>query len=637
MTATSRSGSIHSLFTLVLCLHVFAFAADPPRRSLDWCSPKESCGKGLTCISKGTSKCRPSGFGCYCAHIPEIICDSFSKCSDPDETCAYNTERGTSKCVSCNVVATDVFYQPHKNNTKCKPVTPLPTPTFPPPSNGLSEDSCSFDIDCQPPYQCAIGNGKSCGIHSASCTCQDMENDTEPCNDASECRVGEVCAKTTGNPQCLSISYVQNLPQTDYQVLGEFPERGSNVTGDTCRIDYDCADGLYCTHESIPFPPGGCMGRRACSCKGLQLQVCTSSDQCRTGEVCVNVPDARNDAYCFSAKVTAIDPYVREVSSTASPTPTVLPTDGWAGDLCKKDKDCKKGPTRRLCLHYLERVGVGPCNGRDLCICKIPSDFYCTANFDCGSEEICVVVKDSPRQVPGECISEKLLDLQIYDDIYTRFDFPTPDPSQSALEPSPDFSPSWTPDMSLGPSSVKPIPTSAAPSPPDTTTPASSKAPSTTPEISEGAESSDESPTAVTESPNTSMEEPNPSNEANGADSAESAEPSVCVDADALTHLPSSHLVYAKAWRAVVLCDKHESCATSGHIVHWRTVPMMMRTYCERYATCTRRIKHVNSPRMRRGLKIPTRTEGLEFTPLAARFSTRVEEAVLRRIIYFGF
>lgn len=598
----------------------------PPRRSLDWCSPSEPCGEGLICVSRFPSKCGPTDLGCYCSYKPpDTPCRSANMCSDPDETCSYNTERGNTRCVSCNVIATEIFYQPYENNRKCKTVVPLPTPEFPPPSNGLFKDQCFFDIGCQPPYQCAMRNGEPCEIHSASCTCQNAENGAQLCGSSSECRSGEVCAKITDEPQCLSISYVLGLPQVNYEVLGDFPERGNNVTGDICRIDYDCVDGLYCTHELNSFPPGGCIGRRACSCRGLQFQLCTSSDDCRAGEVCVNVPDARNDAYCYSAQKTSIDPYVREISEMTSPTPAVLPADGWTGDLCKQDRDCKKGRVVRQCRHYLERPDVGPCNGRDLCVCKTPFGAFCASDSECMSGEDCVQVKDTLPAAPGECISEKLLELEIYDPIYSRVQFFTPMPSEPSLNPSLDPMPSFTPDTSLSPPSM-------------TTSPSNTETANPSPSSSKSSTTSQSPAVSLSQSPEVSSEVPSstvvPTDD---LETSESPDASICVDADALSHLPPTQLVYAAARRAVVLCDEHGSCATSGHIVHWHAVPMMMQTYCERYATCVRRIKHVNSPRMQRGLRIPTRTDGLEFTPLAARFATTVEEVILRQILSFGF
>lgn len=123
-----------------------------------------------------------------------------------------------------------------------------------------------------------------------------------------------------------------------------------------------------------------------------------------------------------------------------------------------------------------------------------------------------------------------------------------------------------------------------------------------------------------------------------GADS--SAEPTeedeICVDARALAHLAESDLVFPSHRRARVLCDGVGSCATAGHIVVWRDVAMRMQSYCERHASCVRRSMLVNSPRLKHGLRLTSRTDGLEFTAFAARFNTRLEEQVLTRLVHIG-
>lgn len=583
------------------------------RRSLDWCLPSSvECGKGLDCVNFFGGDCELFDIGCYCLYRGSWNCNSAKQCSDPDETCALQTERNSLRCVSCTAVLTDIFNQPYKNQ-KCKNSTPLPSPPFPPPPNGLAQDQCVFDLGCQSPYNCTKRDGKPCTQYSRVCSCTNVKNGTQLCEDSSECRSGELCAEIKGEPSCLSISYVKRLPETDYQVLGEVPGRGDKLTGDSCTSDEECVDGLYCSHETNRFPPGGCIGRRACSCWGLSYKLCVTSDDCHPGEVCVNTPDARSSAYCYSAQVAAIDPYVRDVSETEDSSPTTLPADGWTGDICKKDADCEQTNYTRVCRHFTERLSAGPCSGREFCVCKAAEleKSICLSDLECPEGEICVKIIDSLAEV-GECLSEKTLRLEIFD-IYTP---------------------------------VNSIPTSFSPIPKSPMPDAATSSPSVT---STSSRSPTFSPSAVPVSPSASVSAPSPSPSISGeeaqptADSLESnevvepSEPSTCIDAEALQHLPSTHLVYATARRAVVLCDEQESCATSGHIVHWHAMPMMMRTYCEHFATCTRRIKHVNSPRMRRRLRIPSRTIGLEFTPLAARFATHLEEAFLRQVLSFGF
>lgn len=64
---------------------------------------------------------------------------------------------------------------------------------------------------------------------------------------------------------------------------------------------------------------------------------------------------------------------------------------------------------------------------------------------------------------------------------------------------------------------------------------------------------------------------------------------------------------------------------------------MMMSSYCEELGVeCNVVATVVNSPRMKVGLRIKSRTDGLEFTALAARFESKVEEHVLRSVVRLG-
>lgn len=113
--------------------------------------------------------------------------------------------------------------------------------------------------------------------------------------------------------------------------------------------------------------------------------------------------------------------------------------------------------------------------------------------------------------------------------------------------------------------------------------------------------------------------------------------PDICVDAALLDHLPRSQLVFREHRYASVMCDGDGSCATPGHIVVHRRKPMTMRRYCAVVGGCKYRNKLVNSPKIRPGLRVASRTEELHFTPFAARYETKLEELVLRAVIHMGY
>lgn len=109
----------------------------------------------------------------------------------------------------------------------------------------------------------------------------------------------------------------------------------------------------------------------------------------------------------------------------------------------------------------------------------------------------------------------------------------------------------------------------------------------------------------------------------------------VCIDAEALSHLPGDQLVFENHRLARVLCDVYGSCATPGHVVMYRASPMMMKNYCE-MAGCVKKVIRVNSLKYRRALLTPSKTQHLSYTALAARFATLAEERLLVAAIRLG-
>ena len=56
---------------------------------------------------------------------------------------------------------------------------------------------------------------------------------------------------------------------------------------------------------------------------------------------------------------------------------------------------------------------------------------------------------------------------------------------------------------------------------------------------------------------------------------------------------------------------------------------MMMKSYCDIVGGCLRKMMMVNSPKYKRGMSIPSRSHGMEFTAFAARYETSTEEVIL--------
>lgn len=110
-----------------------------------------------------------------------------------------------------------------------------------------------------------------------------------------------------------------------------------------------------------------------------------------------------------------------------------------------------------------------------------------------------------------------------------------------------------------------------------------------------------------------------------------------CIALDALKGYASSSLVFATHKRTNVLCDNYGSCATAGHMVIYKHVAMSMSSYCGMTGiSCVRQIKLVNSPRMKLGLRIESKSKDLVFTALSASRGTRLEERFLKMVILVG-
>lgn len=127
-----------------------------------------------------------------------------------------------------------------------------------------------------------------------------------------------------------------------------------------------------------------------------------------------------------------------------------------------------------------------------------------------------------------------------------------------------------------------------------------------------------------------------------GSDDVASTNPGVnnetgeaCIDARALGHFPLNRLVFKTHAFSHVLCDTNDSCATRSHVVMFRGRAMRMRIYCE-LVGCRQATMGVNSPHFSRGMRIESKTKGLEYTGFAARYDTQVEESVIRMAIRLG-
>lgn len=111
-----------------------------------------------------------------------------------------------------------------------------------------------------------------------------------------------------------------------------------------------------------------------------------------------------------------------------------------------------------------------------------------------------------------------------------------------------------------------------------------------------------------------------------------------CIAVDALRDFEQDDLVFPKHIRASVLCDTHGNCATPGHIVIHTSKSMMMKSYCGLPdVECRYRVKYVNSPRMKMGIRILSFSDDFMYTAFAAKHESLIEEYLLSAIIRANF
>ncbi|PXF44989.1 hypothetical protein BWQ96_05236 [Gracilariopsis chorda] len=108
-----------------------------------------------------------------------------------------------------------------------------------------------------------------------------------------------------------------------------------------------------------------------------------------------------------------------------------------------------------------------------------------------------------------------------------------------------------------------------------------------------------------------------------------------CVAVKHLQELERNELLFATHRTTKVLCDGKLSCATAGHIVVYRGLPMSMKSYCQ-HVGCSMNMMEVNSPRYVWGLRMKSHSVELQLTVFAARFETMVEEAFLVCLVRLG-
>lgn len=281
--------------------------------------------------------------------------------------------------------------------------------------------------------------------------------------------------------------------------------------------------------------------------------------------------------------------------------------EGYTFDPCAYHEDCiSTNVTDRLCIRG---DFTGPCSGGNPCFCFPELLQICKTCEDCLEfpKETCANNYDAKKTDDNFCVSTYVIWEGTLEEIGCD-SFPS-------YDPTPYYLPSPTPVTNDDD--------------PGGLVPESSDAPEADPVDPPGG-SPIPSKAADSDEDNSGGGGDRPSGNEGSSDDDSRRPPLICVDADALKHLHPSQLVYPEHRLASVLCDQHGNCATPGHMVVYQGTPMMMRLYCDNVPSgCSRRVKHVNSPRFQKGMRIPSKSSSLQFTSLAARWETHLEHYFL--------
>lgn len=419
-----------------------------------------------------------------------------------------------------------------------------------------------------------------------------------------------------------------------------------------CSDESDCDVGYYCSFisnigaDDADFEE--CNGRSRCFCyvnDVSDIRSCILAvEDCELLEHCVNLPgtDGRvcadcenyilstisnNNYNCTQAELptssptpsvtpsVSLSPIPPSISPTITPTPSFIYVSLVASPSEPVPSETEPFPSSPASVPPVEPpvVSVSPSSSPSvisepsisISIPAVPSE---------GAPTMVVVQTESPTDTvtPTETVPEE------------PSESPTSTPSLSASDALPDLS------ESPEPSSPESSPDSPSASPSATATVSLGSSPSTTPMTpSPSMSSASSSFGAVSQSAS-------PSTGSSSDPAAEETDEPICIDAEALSHLPAHELVFDEHRRTAVLCDRNGSCATPGHVVVYQQRPMLMKSYCDMVATCKRTVKFVNSPKFKRALRISSRTDDLHYTALAARYETRAEELVLTTILRMG-
>lgn len=436
------------------------------------------------------------------------------------------------------------------------------------------------------------------------------------------------------------------------------------LTYDICSSSGDCRGSRRCA--TLPLPVSKVCTENSmhiCLCQPISFQNCNSSFDCGYGEACRVTADGHQICTSCTAPL-AIVPII---SMDDAETCVKEPKQRYSFERCSDHDQCVDP---RKC--YKDDRSFRPCEHSERCVCKAPRTNYCSSSRDCLNGDRCAKRKASKTR-EAICVSCRLAtDRGRYVNVDhgescdlakgppTRTPVATSNPAQtvgSTAAPSPASSPRGSPLPSRSSvahstsESTEGVRPTSTPSPTESSSSLSATPTSSTTVTVEDHEASF-TPSASEDSQRYTTPSVSPSLNPDETTPLYSFPPSPetssspviggtggfsCIAAYHLCDLQRSELVYKNHRRTGVLCDAHNNCATPGHMVVYENHSMMMISYCQSAKLgCVWRIAFVNSPIMKRTLRIESHSPQLQFTAYAATLASSLEERLLRSIIGIG-
>lgn len=584
----------------------------------DFCNATVPCADHLVCGMETSQQCPPGVSSCVCLPREDSTCADSTTCRDGERCVRFLTPPNSTSCMSCKTVNdfknTEVFDQVVDRN-------PDTCTSF---LGGYIRDPCGRpgDTPCVSPNACSKtlegGDFRICSPGDEECTCGTFYR----CKSSSDCPSGNRCVLQKNTSFCVGCraAVLKNYivvdqdeskcatespapPTGPYQggYFGDLCTTKSTSSSESvvtkCQLELECVARVEPNEVCMPTS-------EICRCRvGRRIRACNVSDHCPRGERCIITINGsetfRQCGGCQSSDALVKEGHASFVDNgntciqfgyTATPSPSPIspsPTPsnspklplprGLTFDTCVGDERsiCRGS---RICNAGLT---TRPCGRDDTdCRCSPTQTISCSMSDVCPGGERCIR-EDSEKNICVACTA------------VIKFEMETVDGNENCWKVN-----------SEEPTSPLPVssPSSSTVAPPAVVSPVASVA----------------------------------SSSASASPSSGSSGDGVCVAVEHLAGLSSGDLTFAKHREAWVWCDVSGSCATGGHVVVWRGTAMRMRRYCDSVGGCIRRRMLVNSPRWRRRLRVESRTVGLKFTALAARWETALEEKMLATLVRLG-